>query len=306
MKPQEINFKYVSNSELISRMEKLVRSERKITHLVLVHIAEVEARKLYADLGYDCMYTYLTRGLGYSESSAYRRLQSARFLKQLPENAGTEVADRLEEGRLNLTQLSQVQKSVKESQKQGNKISTEKTLEILNKLENQNAFSTEKILAQEMGRPIQTQEKIRPQKDESVRLELTLTQEQFRDLEQAKSLLSHVCPEGSWSEVIAMLVRNYNQKKLGIEKTKKTSTRSNTATRKYISVRTKRALMKRAGFCCEYRNAKSGTRCESRYQLEVEHCQPLALGGSDEFENLRILCRAHNSLAARRAGLSRE
>ena len=62
------NLNALSNDDLISRMEKLVRTERKITHLVLLHIAELEERKVYAELGYDGMYSYLTRGLGYSDN----------------------------------------------------------------------------------------------------------------------------------------------------------------------------------------------------------------------------------------------
>ena len=104
----------IFNDELILRMQKLVRTERKVMHLVLLHIAEIESRKMYADLGFDGMYSYLTQGLGYSESAAYRRLQSARLLRQVPS-----VAENIEDGSLNLSQLTQVQKCLKESAKNG-------------------------------------------------------------------------------------------------------------------------------------------------------------------------------------------
>lgn len=79
-----LDIQNTSNDKLILNFENLVRTERKITHVVLLHIAEIEERKIYAELGYDGMYSYLTRGMGYSEGSAYRRLQSARLLKQVP------------------------------------------------------------------------------------------------------------------------------------------------------------------------------------------------------------------------------
>ncbi|WP_413613084.1 DUF222 domain-containing protein [Bdellovibrio sp. HCB-110] len=193
----------ISNSELISRMEKLVRTERKITHLILLHILEIDERKLYAEMGFDSMYAYLTRGLGYSESSAYRRLQSARLLKQVPA-----VAEKLEEGSLNLSQLTQVQKCLKEqSQNSGQLLSASATMRVLEKIENKNTFETEKVLAIEFDHPIQIHESIKPQKDESVRIEFTLSKEQMEALEQAKSLLSHICPEGTWSEVISYLAK---------------------------------------------------------------------------------------------------
>lgn len=331
------DLKTFSNDELIFRMEKLVHTERKITHLILVYIVEIEERKIYSEMGYDGMYAYLTRGLGYSEGAAYRRLHSARLLKKVPT-----VAKKIEDGRLNLTQLTQVQKCIKESIRNGEEISTDKTLEVLNKLENKNSFETQKTLSFEMNLPIETCEKITPQKDESVRIELTLTKEQFAELEQAKSLLSHVCPDGSWSDIISTLAKNLNRKKLegrskstrsatamkldvemskfeykpdienqtldkdevGVDAGTKIISQTNvTSLRGNISIRHKRILLKKAQHCCEYQDPKTGRRCGSKYQLEVDHCHPIALGGGNELSNLRILCRAHNALAARQAGL---
>ncbi|MGZ3769994.1 MAG: hypothetical protein ACXVCP_16020 [Bdellovibrio sp.] len=205
-----ISLSNISNLELISRMEKLVRTERKITHLILQYILEIEDRKLYADLGYDGMFTYLTRGLGYSEASAYRRLQSAKLLRKVPE-----ISTNIEEGNLNLSQLTLVQKCLKEKkQKTGESISSQDTLLVLEKIQNKNSFETEKVLAVEFDRTCQTHEKVQPQKNDSVRLEITLTQEQFSEIEQAKSLLSHICPDGNLADVISTLAKIYNRKKL--------------------------------------------------------------------------------------------
>lgn len=212
-----MNLKNISNEELTQRLEKLVRSERKITHLVLLHIIKIEERKIYAEMGFDGMYTYLTRGLGYSEASAYRRLQAARLLKQVPS-----VADKIESGALNLSQLTQVQKCLKEDAKIGVDTSIKRTEEILESLQHKNTFETQKTLAVEFNQPIQKTENLKPQADESVRIEVTLTAEQFQELEQAKSLLSHICPEGSWADIIGVLAKNYNQKKLG-KNTEKTT-----------------------------------------------------------------------------------
>ncbi|MFM6927816.1 MAG: HNH endonuclease, partial [Bdellovibrio sp.] len=302
-------------------------------HLVLLHIAEIEERKIYADLGFDGMYSYLTRGLGYSEGSAYRRLQSARLLKQVPA-----VAEKIEEGSLNLSQLTQVQKCLKESTRKGETVSVEQTLKVLTKLENKNTFGTQKTLAVEMNLPVENREKVKPQQDESVRIEITLTKEQFAELEQAKSLLSHVCPNGSLSEVIATLAKKHNQVKLTNKKTTPsviatgidlasdlkmesnilpkitsvegfwphalaTKSEKKLTLRQYISVHTKRSLLTKAQHCCEYQNPKTGRKCQSKYKLEIDHRQPLALGGTNEYNNLRVLCQSHNALAARDAGL---
>lgn len=370
-----MNLKNISNYELTQRLEKLVRTERKITHLVLLHIVEIEERKLYAEMGFDGMYTYLTRGLGYSEASAYRRLQAARLLKQVPS-----VAEKIESGALNLSQLTQVQKCLKEEAKIGVKASTQRTEEILENLQHKNAFETQKTLAVEFNQPVQKIENLRPQADDSVRIEVTLTAEQFQELEQAKNLLSHICPDGSWADVIATLAKNYNQKKLGknvnsdnvctktrnvllagkelninsltekilnanspaeeslntdpstgkclntnlsieenLNKNSPAEEYLNTnppaktthpvlakklSGRKYISIHTKRDLLIKGNHCCEFVNPETQKKCQSKFYLEIDHIYPLALGGSNSTENLRVLCRTHNSLAARKYGMS--
>lgn len=75
--------------------------------------------------------------------------------------------------------------------------------------------------------------------------------------------------------------------------------------RKYISVQIKRELFGRAQSQCEYRNSVTGTRCNSKHFLEIDHRVPVANGGTDKIENLRILCRDHNTYEALRWGLKR-
>ena len=85
----------------------------------------------------------------------------------------------------------------------------------MERLESCNGFETKQLLAQEFDLPLKVQEIIRPQKDESVRLEITFTKEEFEELKQARSLLSHIAHSGSWSEVISVMARKFNQSKLG-------------------------------------------------------------------------------------------
>ncbi len=72
------NLKYISNDDLLFRTENLVQTERKIMHLVLSHILEIMSRKLYAELGFDSMYTMMIKKYGYSEASAIRRIDAAK------------------------------------------------------------------------------------------------------------------------------------------------------------------------------------------------------------------------------------
>jgi len=64
-------------------------------------VIEVENRKIYRSLGFSSMFVYCTDGLGYSESSANRRICAARAIRKCPD-----AYDYLRDGRVNLSTLS--------------------------------------------------------------------------------------------------------------------------------------------------------------------------------------------------------
>jgi hypothetical protein len=303
-----MDFTKLSNEMLLERTERLVRSERKITHLVLWHINEVECRRLFADLGFSSMYKYLTQHFGYGESAAYERLHASRLLKNIPE-----LSEKIENGTLNLTQMVQVQKCIREEAKSGNKVSLGETLQVLEQIENLTTYETKKVLAVEFNQPIQTHEVIKPQRDESVWLGLSFSAEQMEELRHAKDLLSHVLPESTWAEVISYMARKQIQKIEGkaVSPTKDASSKELTpgfsvagkTDRKSIKITTRRALNQKANNCCEFVSPQTGKVCGGTYQLQIDHRVPLALGGSNKIENLRVLCRTHNLSEARKMGI---
>jgi len=75
----------LTDKELATALHELAAGERASTLEILVHLSEFERRDLHLRLGYPSMFEYCTRGLGYSESSAVRRLQSARLARRFPE-----------------------------------------------------------------------------------------------------------------------------------------------------------------------------------------------------------------------------
>ena len=71
------------------------------------------------------------------------------------------------------------------------------------------------------------------------------------------------------------------------------SPRSMREHRKHHSVEIDRQLYQRAGSRCEHVD-ENGVRCSRRFHLQKDHIIPWALGGSDDLENLQLLCRPHN------------
>ncbi len=59
----------------------------------------------------------------------------------------------------------------------------------------------------------------------------------------------------------------------------------------------RREVWARDGGRCTF-VAADGTRCDSRWRLELDHVEPRALGGPATATNLRLRCRTHNLLHA--------
>jgi len=61
---------------------------------------------------------------------------------------------------------------------------------------------------------------------------------------------------------------------------------------------TEMAVRRRDNDECTFVDPISGTKCGSRMQVQVDHVIPRALGGTNDPENLRCLCRTHNIMMA--------
>ncbi len=93
---------------------------------------------------------------------------------------------------MNLTQVSEFARTVKEKERQcEEKIKACQKQELLIKIGHQTTIQTQKTLAQELDLKLQTKIHTRTQKDKSVRIELTLSKEQFENLKKCQDLLSH-------------------------------------------------------------------------------------------------------------------
>jgi hypothetical protein len=78
----------LSDCQLVRKLEALVEKEREATLDVIRHIIEFDRRKLYLGLGHSSLFDYCTLQLGYSPSSAQRRIKTARCVIEFPEILG--------------------------------------------------------------------------------------------------------------------------------------------------------------------------------------------------------------------------
>lgn len=74
----------LADAELVGRLERLVKADRALSAKLLVHLGEVDARKLYCERAYSSMFEYCRSALGMSEAEAALRLQAARVGRRFP------------------------------------------------------------------------------------------------------------------------------------------------------------------------------------------------------------------------------
>jgi hypothetical protein len=202
-----MNISALSALDLTSRLKKLVQTERRITHLVLECIAEIDRRKLYLERAYSSLYEFLVHEYGYSPSSAMRRIESARLLREVPE-----LAQKIESGALNLSHLAKVQQAIRTVQKtEDRQVPLAEKRELLKKVENATQVQTDAILARELSIPIPKHERSKINSDESITLTMTFSKEQVLVLQKIQELVSHSVTKKSWAPLFVYLA----QKELG-------------------------------------------------------------------------------------------
>lgn len=269
----------MQNSELITKIETLVQQERKISTEILEYLIEVQRRRIHIDMGYSSLFTFLTKHLHYSDGSAYRRIEAMKLLGSVPE-----WKEKISSGEISISTAAKIQKA---SEAKDFKNGAEKRA-FLTKFLGKSRREVEILLAeaspeqggQELLRQINANESI---------LKIVIRNETREKLEQLRAKLSHVNPKGQWKEVIEILVDTAYES-LEKSSTRTTSPRSKGTIRKLIA--------KRAEYRCEYQDPYSGRRCNSIHFLEIDHIKPRCQGGSDNLENLQLLCRSHNQRKA--------
>jgi hypothetical protein len=90
----------VENNQLLAATAGLAKRAQALLADLLAHLAELDERRLYLELGFPSSFAYCTVSLGMCESSAGRRIFAARVCRKYP-RAFARVAC----GELNLSAL---------------------------------------------------------------------------------------------------------------------------------------------------------------------------------------------------------
>jgi 5-methylcytosine-specific restriction endonuclease McrA len=136
---------------------------------------------------------------------------------------------------------------------------------------------------------------------EQSRLHATVSSRFMKKLEAACDALSNARPGATPGEILEagldLLLAQAAKRRGLVEKPRKEPP---AAKADHVPAHVRREVWKRDGGRCQW-SLDSGGICGSTRHLELDHVHPRSRGGASTVDNLRILCKAHNDLAARRA-----
>lgn len=101
---------FLSDQQVRDGARAAVANERESTLTVLNFLIEIEKRRLYLNDGYSSIFDFCTSAWGYSSSSAWRRIQTARCIMRFPRVLGM-----LERNEVNPSTVAQVSRVLNEA-----------------------------------------------------------------------------------------------------------------------------------------------------------------------------------------------
>jgi 5-methylcytosine-specific restriction endonuclease McrA len=325
------NLESLSSETLLSKTKNLVAQERNLTAQILHYLSEIQRRRLYSELGYSSLFIFCVKHLGFTESQTQRRIEAMRAIREIPQ-----IEEKIKDGTLSLTALAQAQsyfrqnetpqdKKIEVLEKLENK-STRECEKVLLELSPKQEPPKEK-LRQVTGAHVQI--------TVSISNELQAKLEKIKNLLSHKnSKMSHAELLNEMAEIcLRKLDPQKNSNSRGAEGAQKknnaqkeghsqpimnsseklnsygpansqriasTAPKVKTArsiVRPYIPTKTRRLVWQKYDGKCSF-VSPSGIRCDSQFQIQLDHLVPVSFGGSSGLSNLRLLCASHNKWAA--------
>lgn len=277
-----MNLCSVTDENLISRTDILVREEREVLAKVLHHLSEIERRRLFSDYGYKSLFDMAVKRFGYSEDQAYRRIQAMRLLREIPE-----VEDKICSGELSLTLIGVAQTFFSHEKKANVDLSSARKIAVVSQLSKMSVREAEKVTRSMSVSP----ETLRPDRvkvvsEENVEMRFVGSATLGQKIEKLKGLLAHSNPGIGLGELFE---KACDLAIASVDPAAKS--KDNMRAKESASILKRRVtIYDKAKGACEI--------CQSTYALEIDHIVPKAKGGSDDSENLRLLCRSCNQRAA--------
>ncbi len=329
-----LELQQLTSRDLLIRTQRVVTEERRATVSLIAHLEEIQARRLFAEIGFSSMWEFCTKYLKLSEGAAQRRIQAMRLVQRLPEAQKENAHEALASGSLSLSNAAALQSFLKTQEKAGTPSSDAGAL--IEQMANFSQQECQTALFKIAPQPEAKERSKCVSAEKHRELKFVVTDEVFQKLERIKGLIAHKMPNPSLGELTGylateVLARLEKRKGLGatvtgnateparlgpqpISPQKATAAAAVTPPSLPVSPSVPvsptlsdplpagklvylPAALRRQVFAKSEGRCQftfENRRCTSTVALELDHIVPLALNGPNELSNFRILCRQHN------------
>jgi hypothetical protein len=131
----------------------------------------------------------------------------------------------------------------------------------------------------------------------SARVTITLDSETLKLLDRYKARTAHKNPMADTAMAIKLLLEADESKSESAKSTQGFAGKmKQKEDRQGVSRSTKAEVLERDQGCCQYRDPKTGKKCESIFKIEIDHRIPWSKGGKTRLDNLQCYCFNHNQM----------
>lgn len=228
-------------------------------------LSQAEINKVHHALDKPSMFVYATEELGLSDATAYSSIAVARKSRQF---AALRTA--LEQQTLSVSKASRIVSIL-------DKENVDELVDFASK-------NTQRKIDFEVARrnPKSVRDKVTPISEDYVVISLTVHEDDLKNFERAQAVTGL-----RGGEAFAKILNRFLDIKDPVRKADRATRKKDfCAHRKPLTAEQKHAVFQRDRGRC--------TKCGSEHWVEVHHIIPIAMGGSNEPENLTTLCGFHH------------
>jgi hypothetical protein len=288
----------------------------------LLALADFDRQRLWIQLGHACLFDFLHRELGLSRGAAHYRKVAAQLVQRYPE-----MVEPLRDGRLCMTVVLEVARVITpensavvlprffhRSKQEAKAVAVEicpaavvPRREVVTDLPRPVPVQPVELAASDIvhrsavsvTRPAAPMQ-LDPLTPNLQRLHMTVSKQFLDKLEAARKGQGHAQPGASAEKVLEaaldLLLARQAKRRAEVKKPQKNPRPAKDAGQ--VTAAVKRAVWSRDEGKCTW-PLDSGGICGSTLRLEIDHVVPRGRGGPSTVDNCRLICAAHNQLAAR-------
>ena len=311
----------LSDSDLLARTRELVEDSCRTEADLLLHLGEIDERKLYLERSFASMFAFCLGELRFSEGATYNRILVARAARQIPA-----IIDAMRFGKVHLAGFRLLAPHLtaenhREVLAQAAGKSKREIEELVARLSPQPpvAPSVRKLPARPQApaplalalspaaRPVSKHEDHRPSVaplgEDTYKVQFTADRPFQEKLRRAQDLFRHRIPDGDLTSIfdraLDVLIEQVEKERFATGRKPRPDSLPppDETSSRHIPDGIKRAVYERDGARCTFTDAE-GRRCAETGWLEFDHLDGFARTRVHHVDRIRLLCRAHNQHAA--------